>query len=86
MIITGDDSEYIAFVKTLLREQFLMIDLGPLCDFLGIEVSSTFDGFYISQEKYIKDLLARTALGDERTVETPMELNVQLRVFDGDPP
>jgi hypothetical protein len=76
MIITGDDSEYIAFVKARLREQFLMTDLGPLRYFLGIEVSSTSDGFYISQEKYIQDLLACAALGDERTVETPMELNV----------
>jgi hypothetical protein len=72
MIITGDDSEYIAFVKACLREQFLMTDLGPLRYFLGIKVSSTSDGFYISQEKYIQDLLARAALGDECTVETPM--------------
>ena len=85
MIITGDDSEYIAFVKARLHEQFLMTDLGPLRYFLGIEVSSTSDGFYISQEKYIQDLLARAALGDERTVETPMELNVQHRASDGPP-
>jgi hypothetical protein len=85
MIITGDDSEYIAFVKARLCDQFLMTDLGPLCYFLGIEVSSTSDDFYISQEKYIQDLLARAALGDECTVETPMELNVQLRASDGDP-
>jgi hypothetical protein len=62
-----------------------MTDLGPLCYLLGIEVSSTSDGFYFSQEKYIQDLLARAALGDERTVETPMELNVQLCASDGDP-
>ena len=85
MIITGDDSDYIAFVKARLRDQFLMTDLGPLRYFLGIEISSTSDGFYISQEKYIQDLLARAALGDERTVVTPMELNVQLRASDGDP-
>uniref|UniRef100_A0ACD5TEE6 Uncharacterized protein n=1 Tax=Avena sativa TaxID=4498 RepID=A0ACD5TEE6_AVESA len=85
MIITGDDPEYIAFVKARLRDQFLMTDLGPLRYFLGIEVSSTSDGFYISQEKYIQDLLARAALGDERTVETPMELNVKLQPTDGDP-
>jgi hypothetical protein len=48
MIITGDDSEYVAFVKAHLREDFLMTDLGPLRFFLGIEVSSTPDGFYIS--------------------------------------
>ncbi|KAK1685428.1 hypothetical protein QYE76_046276 [Lolium multiflorum] len=64
---------------------FLMTDLGPLRYFLGIEVSSTSDGFYISQEKYIQDLLTRAALGDERTIETPMELNVHLCATDGDP-
>jgi hypothetical protein len=85
MIITGDDSEYIAFVKARLRDQFLMTDLGPLRYFFGIEVSFTSDGFSISQEKYIQDLLARAALGDERTIETPMELNVQLCASDGDP-
>jgi hypothetical protein len=30
MIITGDDPEYIAFVKAHLSDQFLMSDLGPL--------------------------------------------------------
>jgi hypothetical protein len=45
MIITGDDLEYIAFVKARFSEQFLMSDLGSLRYFLGIEVSSTSDGF-----------------------------------------
>jgi hypothetical protein len=85
MIITGDDPEYIAFVKARLHDQFFMTDLGPLCYFLGIEVFFTSDGFSISREKYIQDLLSRAALGDERTVETPMELNVRLRPTDGDP-
>ena len=84
MIITGDDFEYIAFVKARLNEQFLMSNLGPLRYFLGIEVSSTSDGFSISQEKYIQDLLAHVALSDERTAETPMELNVNLRASDGE--
>ena len=42
MIITGDESEYIAFVKARLREKFLMSYLGPLRYFLGIEVSSAW--------------------------------------------
>jgi hypothetical protein len=45
MIITGEDSEYIAFVKARLGEQFLMSDLGPLRYFLGIEIFSTPEGF-----------------------------------------
>ncbi|KAK1597016.1 hypothetical protein QYE76_016828 [Lolium multiflorum] len=39
----------------------------------------------VAEQKYIQDLLSRAALGDERTVDTPMELNVKLRPTDGDP-
>jgi hypothetical protein len=85
MIITGDDPEYIAFVKAHLSDQFLMSDLGPLRYFLGIEVSSMFEGFYLSQEKYIQDLLDCASLTDHRTAETPMELNVHLVATDGEP-
>ena len=79
MIITGDDSQYIAFVKERLSEQFLMSDLGPLRYFLGIEVTSTPEGYYLSQEKYIQDILTRACLTDQRMVDTPMELGVHLR-------
>jgi hypothetical protein len=53
MIITGDDPEYIAFVKVRLSNQFLMSDLDPLRYFLGIEISSTSEEFFLSQKKYI---------------------------------
>jgi hypothetical protein len=85
MIITGDDLEYIAFVKACLSDQFLMSDLGPLRYFLRIGISSTPEGFFLSQEKYIYDLLNRASLTDHRTAETPMELNVHLTPTDGEP-
>jgi hypothetical protein len=85
MIITGDDPKYIAFVKTRLSDQFLMSDLGPLWYFLGIEISSTPEGFFLSQEKYIHDLLDRASLTDHWAAETPMELNVHLMATDGEP-
>jgi hypothetical protein len=84
MIITGDDPEYIAFVKARLSDQFLMSDLGPLRYFLGIEISSTFEGLFLSQEKYIQDLLDRAFLTDHQTAETPMELNVHLVAIDSE--
>ncbi|CAM8997276.1 unnamed protein product [Rhodiola kirilowii] len=85
MLITGDDPHYIAFVKEKLGIQFLMKDFGHLHSFLGIEVSSAFEDFFISQEKYIRDLLERASLTDQRTADTPMELNVHLRPTNGEP-
>jgi hypothetical protein len=83
MLITGDDYEYTAFVKAHLSEQFHMSDLGPLSYFLGIEVTSTLD--YLSQRKYIHDLLDRAGLTDHRSVDTPMELHTRLRATNGVP-
>ncbi|WVZ66361.1 hypothetical protein U9M48_015595 [Paspalum notatum var. saurae] len=84
MIITGDDPQFIAFVKARLSEQFFMSDLGSLRYFLGIEISSTPEGFYLSQEKYIQSLLDRASITDHKTEETPMELNLHLSATDGD--
>jgi hypothetical protein len=52
-----------------------MSDLDPLRYFLEIEFS-TVEGFFLSQEKYIQDLLDPASLTNLWTVETPMELNV----------
>jgi hypothetical protein len=85
MLITGYDPEYIVFVKACLCDQFMMSDLGPLSYFLGIEVESTATGYYLSQAKYIHDLLDRLGLTDTRTAATPMEIHLHLKSSDGAP-
>jgi hypothetical protein len=52
---------------------------------LGIEVLQTQNGIYLSQAKYIQDLLDRSGLSDTRTVATPMDLHLSLRPTDGAP-
>ena len=85
MLITGDDIEHISHVKKQLGEQFQMSDLGPLSYFLGIEVLRSAKGYYLSQSKYIQDLLARSGITDSRIAATPMDLHLQLRPTDGAP-
>ena len=85
MLITGDDVEHISHVKKQLGEHFQMSDLGPLSFFLGIEVLRSAKGYYLSQSKYIQDLIARSGITDNRTAATPMDLHLQLRPNDGTP-
>ena len=85
MIITGDDNAHITFVKKKLCETFLMSGLGLLRYFLGTEITSHPNGFRLSQQRYTLDLLARFGLTDIRIAATPMELYLQLQVFDGTP-
>ena len=48
MIITCDDMNGIQDLKHFLSHQFEMKDLGPLNYFLGLEVSSSADGYYLT--------------------------------------
>ena len=85
MIITGDDLSGIQELKDFLSQQFKMKDLGQLSYFLGLEITHSIDGLYITQAKYASDLLSRVRLTDSKTVDTPVELNVHLTPSGGKP-
>ena len=58
MIITGDDVQGIQHLKHFLGCQFELKYLSPLNYFLGLEVSSFADGYYLTQAKYTSDLIS----------------------------
>jgi hypothetical protein len=62
-----------------------MKDLGPFSYFLGLEISSSSYGYYLTQAKCISNLLSRDNLIDSKIVDTPIELNTRLTPFDGEP-
>ncbi|XP_065623957.1 uncharacterized mitochondrial protein AtMg00810-like [Quercus suber] len=62
-----------------------MKDLGHLSYFLGLEITRSTDGLYITQAKYASDLLSRAGLTDSKTVDTPVELNAHLTPSGGKP-
>ena len=68
-----------------LSQQFEMKDLGHLNYFLGLKITHSTDGLYITQAKYASKLLSRAGLTDSKTVDTPVELNVHLTPTGGKP-
>ena len=58
MIITDDDLSGIQEFKDFLSQQFEMKDLGHLNYFLGLEITHSTDGLYITQAKYASKLLS----------------------------
>jgi hypothetical protein len=84
MIITGDDISGIQELKDFLSQNFEMKDLGHLSYFLGLEITSFDDGFYLTQAKYTSDLLSRAGLTDQKIVDTPIELNACLTPSSGE--
>lgn len=59
-----------------------MKDLGFLSYFLGLEVSSNFDGYCLSQAKYASNILSRESTTNNKIVYTSLKLNVKLAPID----
>ena len=60
IVITGRDSKGISSLKSCLHNQFHTKDLGMLRYFMGIEVIRSKRGIFLSQRKYVLDLLSET--------------------------
>ncbi|XP_072056225.1 uncharacterized mitochondrial protein AtMg00810-like [Arachis hypogaea] len=76
----GSDNEEIARLRRNLFTEFEMKDLDGLKHFLGIEVLRSNKEIFISQRKYILDLLAETGMVDCKPADTPMQVNHGLRL------
>ena len=84
MIIICDDMQGIQDLKNFIGHQFEMKDLDPLNYFLGLEVSSSADGYYLTQAKYTSDLISQASITDSKIVDTPIEYNCHLNSHDGE--
>nr|KYP62611.1 Retrovirus-related Pol polyprotein from transposon TNT 1-94 [Cajanus cajan] len=78
MIIAGDDETKNLALKDKLATQFEMKDLGKLKYFLGIEVAYSKNGIFISQRKYVLDLLKETGKLGCKTSTVPIEQNYRI--------
>ncbi|CAM8996453.1 unnamed protein product [Rhodiola kirilowii] len=78
IVITGNNSEGIDSLKGFLQTQFNTKDLGRLRYFLGVEVSRSKKGIFLSQRKYVLDLLSETGKIGAKPCSTPMIPNLQL--------
>ena len=84
-MLNGDDLSGIQELKDFLNQQFEIKDLGHLSYFLGLEITHSTDGLYITQVKYASELLSRVGLTDNKTVDTLVELNAHLTPTGGKP-
>ena len=80
MIITGDDEE-IERLQEQLSTEFEMKNLGGLKYFLGIEVARSRRGIFLSQRKYVLDLLKWFRMDDCKACATPFQLGVKLTKY-----
>ncbi|KAM1420476.1 hypothetical protein ACFX2I_002841 [Malus domestica] len=86
MIITGDDSEEMMKLEQNLAVEFEMKNLGDLKYFLGMEVARSSRGIFLSQRKYVLDLLKETGMLGCKPVDTPIVEKHYLGIYPDQEP
>jgi hypothetical protein len=65
-----------------MQKEFEMSLLGELSFFLGLQIRQSNQGIFISQTKYIREMLKRFIMEDCKPVITPMKTSCKLSKDD----
>ncbi|GJU34217.1 putative RNA-directed DNA polymerase [Tanacetum coccineum] len=69
--------------EKLMKDKFQMSSMGELTFFLGLQVQQKKNGIFISQDKYVHEILRKFNYSDVKSASTPTDLEKPL-VKDGD--
>ncbi|GJU85353.1 putative ribonuclease H-like domain-containing protein [Tanacetum coccineum] len=64
--------------KKLMHQKFQMSSMGELTFFLGLQVQKKKDGIFISQDKYVGEILKKFRFTKVKTANTPIETQKPL--------
>ncbi|GKE75558.1 putative ribonuclease H-like domain-containing protein [Tanacetum coccineum] len=71
--------------EKMMHKKFQISSMGELTFFLGLQVKHKEDGIFISQDKYVTEILKKFGFTDVKTVSTPMETHKPfLKDADGE--
>lgn len=85
IVLTASSSYILARIITSLQQEFSMKDLGELHHFLGIAVTRSSHGLFLSQQQYATDILQRAGMANCNPVSTPIDTNSKLSSAAGPP-
>ncbi|GJS81932.1 putative ribonuclease H-like domain-containing protein [Tanacetum coccineum] len=64
--------------EKMMNKKFQMSSIGKLTFFLGLQVKQKEDGIFISQDKYVTEILKKFGFTDVNTARKPMETQKPL--------
>ena len=85
LLITGSLASKIEELRADLKTTFEMTDLGLLHYFIGMEVYQSHGGIFLSQHRYLRQLLETYSMSNCRPLSCPMDPNSKLSREDNSP-
>ncbi|KAL8149358.1 hypothetical protein AgCh_006394 [Apium graveolens] len=82
ILLSGNDFSLIKSLKALLHERFSIKDLGAVKFYLGLEVLRNNQGLFLSQHKFIINLLKSANMEDCKPLSVPLDPHIKL--YDND--
>nr|GEV48019.1 copia protein [Tanacetum cinerariifolium] len=64
--------------EKLMKDKFQMSSMGELIFFLGLQVKQKEDGIFISQDKYVTEILIKFGLTEGKSASTPIDIEKPL--------
>ena len=83
LVIIGNNTNFVASIIKQLGDRFFLKDMGLLHCLLGVEVVPTQARLFLSQHKYIRELLSTTNMSGAKVVSTPLSITQSLKLLDG---
>jgi hypothetical protein len=71
--------------SSAMEFEFEMSMIGEMSFFLGLQITQRSEGMFISQEKYLREMLKRFQMEDSKPVGTPMVTGCKLSKDDDSP-
>nr|GEV17718.1 hypothetical protein [Tanacetum cinerariifolium] len=78
IIFGSTNKELCKSFEKLMKDKFQMSSMGELTFFLGLQVKQKEDGIFISQDKYVAEILRKFGLTDGKSASTPIDTEKPL--------
>jgi hypothetical protein len=75
----------VQWFSSAMESEFEMSMIGELSFFPGLQITQRFEGMFISQEKYLREMFKRLQMEDSKHVGTPMVTGCKLSKDDDSP-
>ena len=78
IIFGSTNQDFCEEFSKMMASEFEMSMIGELSYFLGLQIKQMKNGTFVSQGKYIKDMLKKFGMDDAKAISTPMGTNGNL--------
>ena len=78
IIFGSTNQEFCEEFGKMMANEFEISMIGELSYFLGLQIKQIKNGTFVSQGKYIKDMLKKFGMDDAKAISTPMGTNRNL--------